>query len=1304
MVRRRPQGGGLLTTASTIQRSPPSQDTSSSRGHASSSTVHFDGQTSVLDLSGDDYGSGGGFVPPSLTPQPAKKRKLAPKIAKTAQPSKNKQKVKEPVFEPNVPFPEHFVQLEKTFKALNTVYTFCQARKSMAVTFDLLQSSVEKLIKRPLEMLDIGQIKSLLPDLVTFAYIDAELMRIHATGANPDDEKSAAADKRRQRMQGLDEEFERASLALAAEAAGTSASKPAKKDVVLMFSFNDPDLKSSNGLGKVVRHVASRSRNNPGQKDYRPPEIAAQFTTESMSTLIDRRNAKFRAAVSELLVACAAHHPPQDPVSLLMAATQENLPVKPGEDADGQERKGRSERKEDLEFYQRNPDKRPSIESILKELQERDDYRDQIVENGHRTFQAREAVYGELEHTLSDALWDALYTTKNIKQLYSHQAQAINHLNNNRHVIVSTSTSSGKSLIYQIPAITALEKDPASTAIYIYPTKALAQDQKRALGQLLANCDGMEDVKIATFDGDTPREDRDYIRENASIIFTNPDMLHLTVLPREEQWRRFFSNLKFVVVDELHMYAGLFGCHVAFVMRRLRRLCEAVGNDQVKFISCSATIANPEEHTTTIFGIDDVELVEIDGSPSGNKEFIIWNPPYIDDHDPKQGRVHSLTETSRLFRFMMERGIRVIVFCKVRAQCELFMKQVRNDLMAEGRSDMASRVMSYRSGYNAADRRKIEQDMFSGQLLGIIATTALELGIDIGSLDAVITVGFPYTLPGLRQQAGRAGRRNKDSLAMLICDPWPLDQHYARNPDEIFASPFTQLTLDLENPIVLEAHIQCAANEVPIQIEADTKYFGPKLAKICQERLIGDSDRYYHPHPRYKPNPAKSVPIRNTEDESYLVVDISEGRNQIIEEVEVSRAIFTTYEGAVYHHMGRTFLVREVNHERKLAKVERAAIEWKTQQRDYTDIDPAEPLAIRQIVGSPYTACYGTVTMTSVVFGYFKTDRKNNILDTVDIQQPPFRRTSHGFWIDVPASALEILILKNLHPAASIHAAEHALMSLTPIVALCAEGDVRTECKQPEKEFAASKTSRKRPARLILYDTAGQSGGITAKAFDHISMLLRQAADTIARCKCLEGCPSCVASQQCSGANTIVSKLGALVVLDSILNRPIDLDKIPMQERAKGVTPGGTVDLAAAGVRRELLEALASGTIESFGGQDGAIMKRGGVMEEEEMGADEEAEREAALAELLGETMGTEAGAAPDPPEGVQVTNPQSTQPLFRAEADEPEDEFDEFELDEEAERDLAIAELLGGREEGDVVGQRERQVFAIEDGGGFEH
>lgn len=281
--------------------------------------------------------------------------------------------------------------------------------------------------------------------------------------------------------------------------------------------------------------------------------------------------------------------------------------------------------------------------------------------------------------------------------------------------------------------------------------------------------------------------------------------------------------------------------------------------------------------------------------------------------------------------------------------------------------------------------------MFNGQLLGVIATTALELGIDIGSLDAVITVGFPYTLPGLRQQAGRAGRRNKDSLAMLICDPFPLDQHYARNPDLIFSSPFQQLNLDLDNPIVLESHIQCAADEIPVHPVEDAKYFTngdeDKLRQICMSRLIGDDDGFYHCHPRYKPSPARAVPIRNTEDEHYSIIDVTGGKNEVVEEIETSRAIFTTYEGAVFMHMGRTFLVREVNHDRRIAKIEKASIEWRTQQRDYTyetplyspkvrtayyalsvcrNIDPVEALSIREVQGGATTASYGTIQRKAV--------------------------------------------------------------------------------------------------------------------------------------------------------------------------------------------------------------------------------------------------------------------------------------------------------------------------------------------------
>ncbi|GAA5911343.1 ATP-dependent 3'-5' DNA helicase [Sporobolomyces salmoneus] len=1142
----------------------------------------------------------------------------------------------------NVQFPPHFLKLEKTFKALNTVYTFCSTRKSMATTFEVLKGSVENLLKRPLEMHDIAQIKSLLPTLISFAYIDSEHLRVHSSSA-PDGEVMTEAErkalKREQRQRELDEAYRAGGQGERAKESVDEYGRKKAGETVLLFGFNDGELKSENGVGKVItRRFQRRPKKKTdskegdegtGESTATPPPAqpvqtdSPKFSTAQMTALIAKRNNKFHSAVSDLIVACASHNPPLDPVELLLEATAEHLPVHPDElvNEDDIREKGVREKQEELGFYERNPDHRKSIATIIEEItsSENDWYEGQIVDDGHRTFEAREAVYGSLDHPVSEALASALHNTKNIdaSRLYSHQAKAINALHAGKNVIISTSTSSGKSLVYQLPVVQALEQDIESTALYVFPTKALAQDQKRALGELVAGVEGLEDVKVATFDGDTPRDDRDFIREYANVIFTNPDMLHLTVLPQEERWRRFFCNLKFVVVDELHIYSGLFGCHVSFVMRRLRRICRALGNETVQFVSCSATISNPAQHMQTIFGVEDIELIDEDGSPCGQKEYLVWNPPYIDENDLKQGRISTIQETSRIFRFLMQRGIRVIVFCRVRAQCEIMIRQVKQDLMLEGRSDMAGRVMSYRSGYSAQDRRKIEQEMFSGQLLGVIATTALELGIDIGSLDAVLSVGFPYTLPGLRQQAGRAGRRNKDSLAMLICDPFPLDQHYARNPDLIFTSPFQELQLDLENPIVLEAHIQCAADEVPIHPPEDELFFGDKLATICRDRLVPDDDGFYHCHPRYKPYPAKTVPIRNTEDESYSVVDITGGRNVVIEEVEMSRAIFTTYEGAVYMHMGRTFLVKEVNHDRKLAKIQEATIEWRTRQRDFTNIDPLEALSIREVKGAAATASYGLVQLTSIVFGYFKVDKRNNILDTVDISSPPFIRTSHGLWIDVPKSALEILLLKNFHPAGSIHAAEHALMSLTPIVAMCAEGDVRTECKMPEKELANVPSSRKRPARLILYDSAGKSGGICAKAFDHVSLLVTQAADTIKNCKCSEGCPSCVASLLCSGANTIVSKIGALIVLESILGRPIDLDSIPLQSVAKGITPGGTVDLAAAGVHPDLIKAAN----ERANGQPVEVerfQQMQNVAEEEEEDEAMLLERERALAELMG--------------------------------------------------------------------------------------
>lgn len=590
------------------------------------------------------------------------------------------------------------------------------------------------------------------------------------------------------------------------------------------------------------------------------------------------------------------------------------------------------------------------------------------------------------------------------------------------------------------------------------------------------------------------------------------------------------------------------GSHVAFIMRRLRRICAAVGNRRVKFISCSATVANPEEHFKTIFGIDNVRLIDYDGSPSGRKEFLCWNTPYKDPGDPASGRGSAKFECARLFCALMLRGVRIIAFCRVRAQCEVLVTAIRQELEALGRPECTNLVMGYRGGYTAQDRRRIESEMFEGKLLGIVATTALELGIDIGTLDCVMSWGFPYTIANLRQQSGRAGRRNKDSLSILVGDCFPTDQHYMTNPDELFTKPNCELQVDLQNMLVREGHIQCAAYEMPIKPVEDAKYFGDDLPKICRERLVKDEYGFYHCHDRFRPMPAKYVAIRDTEDDHFAIVDITNGRNVVLEELEASRAHYTIYDGAIFLHQGISYLVRDFSPDKGIARVEKVKVEWTTVQRDYTDIDPTETEAIRTISGTLSRAYYGTIKIQQNVFGFFKVDRRNRVLDAVAVDNPPVIRFSKGMWLDIPRSALEILQARRLHAAAGIHAAEHAIMSLMPAFVVSMPGDVRTECKVADKEFAKTESSRKRPARLTFYDAKGGSGGsgISTKAFDHIDQLLIDALRRVESCHCDRGCIECVASELCKHSNEVMSKAASLVVLKSLLDIEIDLDDVPM--------------------------------------------------------------------------------------------------------------------------------------------------------------
>ncbi|KAL2120492.1 hypothetical protein VTJ04DRAFT_4519 [Mycothermus thermophilus] len=1066
------------------------------------------------------------------------------------------------------PWPPYFTHLEKVHRALSLVATFLSARRQVAPTLDTLRPAVEGHTRCPLTVEDVAGVVALLASRGTGG---VGTPNNEATGADDEDgdgdgEKAGAGPSQHHQHQQAPESvtvrFEYVDEDELAISMGEAEKDPAlirepappgPAKQVLVFEFLDGELKRASAGTKSAGNSAAASNRVRDREDKMKMPVYSQA---QMTRLIERRNAKFVQAANGFIERCVREG--LDPELVLRDTLQAYIP-QPKPEVEDPSRPLPSNLPPSI------PSERKPISEIVQDLKSAPWYVGQIVPDGHRVFEAQPAVYGDLDFLLSQDLVNAQYNARNITRLYAHQAEAINALHAGHHVVVATSTSSGKSLIYQLPVLHALERDPETRAMYIFPTKALAQDQRRGLKELMAYMPSLEEVAVETFDGDTPMEERRRIREEARVVFTNPDMLHVSILPNEERWRTFLVNLKFVVVDELHYYNGLLGSHVAFIMRRLRRICAALGNSDVKFISCSATVANPEEHFKTIFGIEDVRLVDFDGSPSGRKEFLCWNTPYKDPGDPASGRGNAMLECARLFCELILRGVRVIAFTRVREQCEKLVGAVKQHLETLGRGEVANRVMGYRGGYTPQDRRRIEADMFEGKLLGIVATTALELGVDIGSLDCVITWGFPYSIANLRQQSGRAGRRNRDSLSILVGDGFATDQYYMQNPDELFTKPNCALQVDLNNMLVKEAHLQCAAQELPIHPPTDAAYFGDDLAQICADRLVpaDDNDQqsssvFYHCHPRFRPQPWRFVSIRDVEDDHFAIIDTTNNRNVVLELLEASRATFTIYDGAIFLHQGATYLVRDFNPDQKLARVERVRVDWITQQRDFTDVDPIETEAVKRIRHSPCRAYYGAIRIKQVVFGYFKVDpRRGRVLDAVQVDNPPVIRHSKGMWLDIPARALNILASRRLHAAAAIHAAQHACMHLIPNFVLSTPGDVRTECKSPIKEFSptASQSQRKRPARLTFYDAKGGAGGsgINAKAFDFVDDLLRQALRRVESCACDNGCPECCASEMCGEGNEVMSKAGARVVLRTLLGLEVDVESLPM-----GPEPGAT--------------------------------------------------------------------------------------------------------------------------------------------------
>ncbi len=713
----------------------------------------------------------------------------------------------------------------------------------------------------------------------------------------------------------------------------------------------------------------------------------------------------------------------------------------------------------------------------------------------------------DLHPSLLESLSDA-----GIESLWSHQAEALEAAREG-NVMVTSGTASGKSLAFNLPVLDTLAHDPRARALYLYPTKALAQDQARKLSEL-----GGRFLRHAIYDGDTPREERRAIRQRSNLVLTNPDMLHVGVLPNHKTWGDVLANLAWVVVDEAHVYRGVFGSHVANVLRRLRRLALAYGCEP-RFVLTSATIANPDELAERLTGMD-VRLVDGDGAPRAERRIAIWNPPLVDERSGARASV--LSEAAGLLAQLVEQEVRTICFLKSRRGVELIQRFTRLRLEDAGRADLAERIAPYRAGYTPTQRREIEARLAEGDLLAVVATDALELGIDIGDLDAAICVTFPGTVASLRQMWGRAGRR-ATGLAMYVAGEDALDQFFCRHPDEFLDRPVEQAILDHESEEIHLSHLAAAAYELPLTGE-DAAVFGPawresadRLVKLGRLRERGG--RYLPRGPGY---PAAEIALRSASADSVAVVEASGG--EVIGSVESARAHSAVHPGAVYLHLGRSYEVEDLDLHNRRAVVRNFEGDWYTQPKRESETFIEQVRDQREVGGVDLSM--GIVSVTEQVVAYQKkrvVDHEVLDLLTVDLPQQEF--VTQALWYELPDRLLrDEFPLDALQGA--LHAAEHGQIAVLPLLAMCDRWDIGGLSTAFHHQTG-------RPT-IFIYDGHPGGVGITRLGFLVFEELVENALRLISECPCEAGCPSCVQSPKCGNLNEPLNKRGAVELLTRI--------------------------------------------------------------------------------------------------------------------------------------------------------------------------
>ncbi len=715
-----------------------------------------------------------------------------------------------------------------------------------------------------------------------------------------------------------------------------------------------------------------------------------------------------------------------------------------------------------------------------------------------------------LPERLDPGLAEALQRS-GVESLYTHQLRAFEAAEHS-NLVITSGTASGKSLAFNLPVLDGIAAQAKHRALYLYPTKALAQDQARKLAQLRP-----PGLREAIYDGDTPREERPAIRRKSNLVLTNPDMLHVAVLPNHKKWGDFLANLRWVVVDEAHTYRGVFGSHVANVLRRLRRLARAYGAEP-RFLLASATIANPVELAERLVGTP-FELIDDDGAPRAGRELAMWNPPLIDERSGT--RRSALSEAADLLAELVSHGVRTICFLKSRRGIELIQRFAGETLERRGKGELAKRIAPYRGGYTPQQRREIEARLAAGELLAVVATDALELGIDVGELDAAICVTFPGTVASLRQMWGRAGRRRR-GLAVYVAGQDALDQFFCRHPEEFLGRPVEAAILDHGNEQIAARHLLAAAYELPLGPE-DDEIFGEDWRQRAERLVAAGELRELQGKlaPRRPEFVASRIALRSASADSVAVIDRDSG--EMLGLVEAERAFTTVHPGAVYLHLGRSYEVERLDVEERRAIVHHFDGDWYTRPKKETEIYIERVREQRQVAGVELN--FGDVSVTEQVIAFQRVSiSEQEPIDIVALELPEQSFVTQALWYVLPerlAGALPPEVLLG-----SLHATEHGQIAVLPLIAMCDRWDIGG--LSTNVHFQTGRST------IFIYDGYPGGVGIAERGYRQFEHLLADAERLIAECPCESGCPSCVQSPKCGNLNEPLHKAGALELMGTM--------------------------------------------------------------------------------------------------------------------------------------------------------------------------